>query len=518
LASEGDAATEGLLKRRDAIRTELEANKFNEDLFAALTGAANLALDIASSEKTLLQTRGEEKGLRQLVQARGAEASAAAQGVEKAAKELAAAETTLAEAKRHDLAAALRSGLKAGDPCPVCGGKIGTLTAEAPPELDAATTRHIAARTAHDKAAAAASKAAQDAAVAEANLGAASKRLAELMERLDGQRTRLTEALPGIEDRSLATVQAMLALQKEARDERAHLQKEAAAAEKQIEDAKRRLEAAKADLEALKARIATDTEAAETARAAVAATGRDLTKVAKELEWRELQEALAATKDPRPAIDQRLHATRALHDQANRSIGAIETAIKALAGDIERAKELRAALQERTKDHALAADLSAQLRADRFQAFIQAEALRELAKEGSRRLQQLSNDRYELAVTDGGQDFEVIDRWNAEDRRSVRTLSGGETFLASLALALSLAESLPLLAPGRAVSLDSIFLDEGFGSLDPEALGLAANALDSLSVEGRLICVVTHLEELAERLPARLKVHKAETGSRVDVA
>jgi exonuclease SbcC len=97
----------------------------------------------------------------------------------------------------------------------------------------------------------------------------------------------------------------------------------------------------------------------------------------------------------------------------------------------------------------------------------------------------------------------------------VRTLSGGETFLASLALALGLAETLPGLASTCDVALDSIFLDEGFGSLDQEALDRAADALDSLRARNRLVCIVTHLKELAERLPARIVVQKSETGSTV---
>ncbi len=158
------------------------------------------------------------------------------------------------------------------------------------------------------------------------------------------------------------------------------------------------------------------------------------------------------------------------------------------------------------------------LRADRFQAFVQQEALATLAADGSRRLEQLSAGRYRLQVEEKGQEFEVVDQWNADEARSVKTLSGGETFLASLSLALALAESLPGLAASRRVVLDSIFLDEGFGSLDSEALDRAADALDALRSENRLVCVVTHLPELAQRLPARVVVGKSEAGSTVSIA
>ena len=110
------------------------------------------------------------------------------------------------------------------------------------------------------------------------------------------------------------------------------------------------------------------------------------------------------------------------------------------------------------------------LGAAKFQQFLQYEALQTLARDGSKRLEQLSSGRYKLQIDDKGAEFEVIDQWNADQARSVKTLSGGETFLASLALSLALAESLPGLAASRRVVLDSIFLDEGFGSLDPDAL------------------------------------------------
>ena len=74
------------------------------------------------------------------------------------------------------------------------------------------------------------------------------------------------------------------------------------------------------------------------------------------------------------------------------------------------------------------------------------------------------------------------------------------------------------LAASADVALDSIFLDEGFGSLDPEALDRAADALDSLRVANRMVCVVTHLQELADRLPAKIVVHKSEAGSSLEVA
>ncbi len=105
----------------------------------------------------------------------------------------------------------------------------------------------------------------------------------------------------------------------------------------------------------------------------------------------------------------------------------------------------------------------------------------------------------------------MVDHWSGDSVRSVRTLSGGETFLASLALALALAESLAELSTGgrAAEALESLFLDEGFGTLDSETLDVVVGALDALHGGRRLVGIVTHVRELAERLPARLEVRRA---------
>jgi exonuclease SbcC len=99
--------------------------------------------------------------------------------------------------------------------------------------------------------------------------------------------------------------------------------------------------------------------------------------------------------------------------------------------------------------------------------------------------------------------------------RSADTLSGGETFLASLALALQLSEQVQHAA--GATMLDSLFIDEGFGTLDPEALVAAASAIESLPVGGRMVGIITHIEELSSRLPARVKLGKTSGGSRMTV-
>ena len=104
--------------------------------------------------------------------------------------------------------------------------------------------------------------------------------------------------------------------------------------------------------------------------------------------------------------------------------------------------------------------------------------------------------------------------------RSVKTLSGGETFLTSLALALALAERLADLAAGAHghEALESLFVDEGFGALDTEeTLETVVQAIEALQAHDRLVGIVTHLTPLAERMPAQIRVRKAPEGSRVEM-
>jgi exonuclease SbcC len=109
----------------------------------------------------------------------------------------------------------------------------------------------------------------------------------------------------------------------------------------------------------------------------------------------------------------------------------------------------------------------------------------------------------------------VVDTWNGDEARSVRTLSGGETFLASLALALALSEQVRSLSVTDRSRLDSLFLDEGFGTLDPEVLRTVVDAIEQLGVDGRLVGEITHDRDLAEQYQ-RLEVRKSQRGSRVE--
>ncbi|MCA1705767.1 MAG: SMC family ATPase, partial [Actinobacteria bacterium] len=157
--------------------------------------------------------------------------------------------------------------------------------------------------------------------------------------------------------------------------------------------------------------------------------------------------------------------------------------------------------------------LAKELKSDRIVSFLQAEALSALAAAGGVHLRDLSRTRYDLRFEDDR--FYVVDAWNGNERRSVKTLSGGETFLASLALALALSEQVQHLAVTERERLESLFLDEGFGTLDPESLDAVVAGIEQLGRDGRLVGVITHVPELAEVVPVRLRVTKSPRGSTV---
>ncbi|MCI0515518.1 AAA family ATPase [candidate division KSB1 bacterium] len=129
-----------------------------------------------------------------------------------------------------------------------------------------------------------------------------------------------------------------------------------------------------------------------------------------------------------------------------------------------------------------------------------------LIRFANQQMQKLTG-RYFLKVKDM-KEMVVVDTWNAGEERPVETLSGGESFLTSLALALALSE----LSKGRA-RLGALFLDEGFGALDLDTLDIALDALESLRLTGRTVGIISHVQELTRRIPVRIVVKKKGDGS-----
>ena len=147
-----------------------------------------------------------------------------------------------------------------------------------------------------------------------------------------------------------------------------------------------------------------------------------------------------------------------------------------------------------------------------FERWLCSEALDSLVAEASVTLRELSGGQYELD-RDERNELVVIDYEDAGARRPVHTLSGGETFQASLALALALSRQVVELSAGMR-DLNSMFLDEGFGTLDEDTLETVASTLERLAEDsGRMVGIVTHVAALAERVPVRFVVSRTGTSS-----
>jgi exonuclease SbcC len=153
--------------------------------------------------------------------------------------------------------------------------------------------------------------------------------------------------------------------------------------------------------------------------------------------------------------------------------------------------------------------------------FVLAARLEEVAAAASERLLTMTSGRYSLVHTDArrgggrsGLGLLACDAWTGADR-DTSTLSGGETFLASLALALGLADVVTAEAGGTRI--ETLFVDEGFGSLDEETLEEVMTVLDGLREGGRMVGIVSHVPELRQRIPAQVRVHKGHHGSHVTV-
>lgn len=180
---------------------------------------------------------------------------------------------------------------------------------------------------------------------------------------------------------------------------------------------------------------------------------------------------------------------------------------------LARSKELRVELETEERALRLYDRLAGDLRSDKFQAYVLSEVFTELVQGASTRLRMLTRDRYSLQFVDD--EIVVVDHDNAGETRISDTLSGGETFLASLALALELSEQIQRAA--GAVKLDSLFIDEGFGTLDPETLDLVAATLQNLPVGGRMVGIITHIPELREEFAQQVVVTKHPGFSTVKV-
>jgi exonuclease SbcC len=212
---------------------------------------------------------------------------------------------------------------------------------------------------------------------------------------------------------------------------------------------------------------------------------------------------------------ERDHEVAQRHARALRRLeGQLSAALEALAPVEARAKQVR--------ELAFLVDGSAAANRKRMRlsAYVLAARLEEIAAAATVRLSSMTDGRYTIEHSDagakgqkrGGLDLRIVDGWTGRSRHP-STLSGGETFLASLALALGLADVVA--AESGGARLETLFVDEGFGSLDPASLDLVLDVLDRLRDGGRAVGIVSHVGELRQRIPIQLHVVKGRAGSHV---
>ncbi|WP_111412696.1 AAA family ATPase [Billgrantia lactosivorans] len=211
-------------------------------------------------------------------------------------------------------------------------------------------------------------------------------------------------------------------------------------------------------------------------------------------------EALVAE---RQALEPRLAAAQQRRDEA---IHALRDDDRRRARQQAGQAELEAARREQVRWGRIS-ELIGSADGKAFRRIAQAYNLDQLLEHANVHLGGLSR-RYRLARGGSGLGLLVVDRDMGDERRSVHSLSGGETFLVSLALALGLAS----MASGE-LAIESLFIDEGFGSLDPQSLALAMEALDGLQALGRRVGVISHVQEMHERIPVQIQVEPLGNGT-----
>lgn len=208
----------------------------------------------------------------------------------------------------------------------------------------------------------------------------------------------------------------------------------------------------------------------------------------------------AELAEQRTAIDQQL-------SELNRKLGTLEHALKTDSHNRDTQQSLLQSIEQQKVLYDQWQQLNGLIGSadgSKYRKFVQGLTLDHLVSLANQQLALLHN-RYQLSRREQGElEIEIIDTWQGDTQRDTRTLSGGESFLVSLALALALSELV-----SQKTRIDSLFLDEGFGTLDNETLEMALNALDNLNAEGKTIGIISHVEALKERIPVQIKVRKS---------
>ncbi len=543
-AADADAARAG---ERARTLAAVEPPRGLDELAAALRNAdaavatatteleqAGVAVTAAETARAEAGSRDELMDLRRAQERRSGlheEVATLRERAERLAPERASATEAASAAEEHverlraaNAAVVVREHLHAGEPCPVCEQIV-----ERVPAAGATEDLRIAREAARD-AATTAERLGREHAELEARIADRVGMLAELDERLGGTPTpaEVGEALARIETAEAVTI----------------------AARERDATARRALTAATEARSTVRARGQSARASFRTQRDVLAGAGLTAPPETDDLaaDWEALvawsaaarpeHEEAAATAAGR-AAETRAQLRDALTAVAAEAVGlglevagdagldelltAVATEARLLDdrvdrfdADVKERERLIEASAARADESAVAGELARLLDASHFERWLVSEAIQRLVAGGSVRLVELSGGRYSFAMDPAGRDLLVVDHTQGDERRSVRTLSGGETFQASLALALALSDQLADLAADGAARLESIFLDEGFGTLDAETLETVATTIENLAAGDRMVGIVTHVPELAARIPVQFRVARHGRSSTVE--
>jgi exonuclease SbcC len=564
-AAEETKARKKVLNVASSTRRKAEAKWGTLESLARLSRAADLWAEAAreQTEATEGLKEAEESRSRASVKVR-----LASQARDRAMKAWQEADVSLKEAEakheevhRADLVGAVVAGRKVGDPCPVCERPLERIPKAAAKELERAKKHLGTVREVYRKADETHREAEQDLTRTRGEADAAAKEVArcksdqtrrkkiveQRRQALEGafpkrmpddpvaQLDRRIEEVRGLRDREEDAELAVRQAEAAERNDRERVQETTTRLIEQRAGLRSlgvtamlgRVRGAAPDIQIenfLPKMLPEDAHGLQGAAGAGAKIANTLASQLRRLADEMAHDLDVYFRDARAALPGRLEVDgpdiptlhERLRDECRRlrtDADAAERDAKEMRRRLKRKREMLQEVEHLRLEQAIYHTLAQELRADRLVAHLQEEALRVLARAGTERLEYLSDGRYRLAFEND--EFCVVDVWNGEDRRSVRTLSGGETFLASLALALALSEQVQILAVTEKARLDSLFLDEGFGTLDAETLDTVVSAIEQLGGDGRMVGVITHVPDLAERMPVRIELRTSPRGSKL---
>ncbi len=523
--SEAAAEAAAALEASEAAGADREAAADEVRRLKALVGVTT---DLATARAAAGQSETTAKAARD-------DAAAAESAWTTARDRSAAADAAWREAQAGRLA----EGLRAGDPCPVCGSTDHPSPASLPDETPGQDEVE-SLRAAADLASAARDEATKRLVAAEASSAAAAARLAEREQAASvefADPPALTAAIAAADTRSGDLIAAHRTAQTAAHETATAAATAATAAATAAEELGRADEEVGLACEALAERLATasfpDEEAwnvacrepgeVERLRSEIAAHADEVARAAERL--RLARAAAEGVTAPDLSGLETAAATAAETALAARTAAVeLSAAADTASRQLERLAELdreAASVYERYEVIGRLADVANgdNPRHLSFQRYVLGAFLDDVLVAASQRLHLMTKGRYRLERTErrfggkaaAGLNLEVYDAWTGI-ARPVATLSGGESFMAALSLALGLAEVVQAHAGG--IHLETVFVDEGFGALDDESLDLAVSALMGLGEDGRLVGIISHVSELRERIDARLEVSADKSGSR----